>query len=89
MHLLNPGVIDTELFHLPDNDPMIAEVEAACDRGGRMTSGRAARHRQLSAGLPAWFGDVANAKATDLMGYPHRLGPVVRRGPGRGPGADG
>ena len=28
VHLLNPGVVDTELFHLPDNDPMLAEVDA-------------------------------------------------------------
>lgn len=28
LHVVNPGVIDTELFHLPDNDPTIATIEA-------------------------------------------------------------
>lgn len=69
VHLLNPGVIDTELFHLPDNDPMIAEVEAlpvtavVDEVVDQLASGQFERY------LPAWFGDVAHAKATDLMGY--------------------
>ena len=28
VHVVNPGVIDTELFHLPDNDESIADIEA-------------------------------------------------------------
>jgi NAD(P)-dependent dehydrogenase (short-subunit alcohol dehydrogenase family) len=28
VHLVNPGVIDTELFHLPDNDESMADIEA-------------------------------------------------------------
>lgn len=69
VHLLNPGVIDTELFHLPDNDPMIADVEAL-----PVTAVVGEVVEQLATGqferyLPAWFGDVADAKATDLMGY--------------------
>jgi NAD(P)-dependent dehydrogenase (short-subunit alcohol dehydrogenase family) len=28
VHVVNPGVLDTELFHLPDNDPLPLAVEA-------------------------------------------------------------
>ena len=62
-------MIDTELFHLPDNDPMIAEVEALPATAvvdevvEQLVTGQFERY------LPAWFGDVANAKATDLVGY--------------------
>jgi NAD(P)-dependent dehydrogenase (short-subunit alcohol dehydrogenase family) len=28
VHVVNPGVLDTELFHLPDNDPLLVSVEA-------------------------------------------------------------
>ena len=29
VHIVNPGVIDTELFHLPDNDPAMTEAVEA------------------------------------------------------------
>ena len=28
IHLVNPGIIDTELFHLPDNEPSLSDLEA-------------------------------------------------------------
>jgi NAD(P)-dependent dehydrogenase (short-subunit alcohol dehydrogenase family) len=28
VHVVNPGIIDTELFHLPDNDESMADLEA-------------------------------------------------------------
>ena len=28
IHLVNPGIIDTELFHLPDNEKSLADLEA-------------------------------------------------------------
>ncbi|MEY2431630.1 MAG: hypothetical protein QOC92_1355, partial [Acidimicrobiaceae bacterium] len=28
IHLVNPGIIDTELFHLPDNEQSLADLEA-------------------------------------------------------------
>ena len=28
IHLVNPGIIDTELFHLPDNEQSLADIEA-------------------------------------------------------------
>jgi short-subunit dehydrogenase len=69
VHLLNPGVVDTELFHLPDNDPMLAEVEALPTSAvvdvvvDQLASGDLERY------VPEWFGDVAQMKANDLTGY--------------------
>lgn len=69
VHLLNPGVVDTELFHLPDNDPMLAEVEALPTSAvvdvvvDQLASGDLERY------VPEWFGDVALMKANDLTGY--------------------
>jgi len=64
-----PGVIDTDLFTLPDNDPVTAAVEpvpvsdvvtavfGALDRGA------------LQVYVPEWFGDLAPRKAEDLEGF--------------------
>lgn len=66
VHVVNPGVIDTELFTLPGNDPLKADiapeppslvVEAVLD--------------QLATGtfevyVPAYFEDFATGKATNL-----------------------
>lgn len=69
VHLLNPGVIDTDLFHLPDNDAMLAEVEALPTSAvvdvvvDQLATGDLERY------VPEWFGDVALVKANDLTGY--------------------
>jgi NAD(P)-dependent dehydrogenase (short-subunit alcohol dehydrogenase family) len=43
VHVVNPAVIDTELFQMPDNDPaMIEDVDALpTDAWGSRSSGRA------------------------------------------------
>ncbi len=69
VHLLNPGVIDTELFHLMGNDPMLAAVEALPTSTvvdvvvDQLVTGDLERY------VPKWFGDVAQDKAVDLTGY--------------------
>ena len=69
VHVVNPGVIDTELFHLPGNDPLKAPIEpeppsivvdAVLD--------------QLDAGtfevyVPGYFEDFATGKATNLQEF--------------------
>jgi short-subunit dehydrogenase len=65
-----PGLVDTELFSLPDNDPvpenpvtpipvaeLVAEVFSALERDASQVY------------VPAWFGDVAADKARDLEAY--------------------
>ena len=33
IHLVNPGIIDTELFHLPDNEPSLVRPRGVAGRG--------------------------------------------------------
>jgi len=66
VHVVNPGVLDTELFHLPDNeagfhdsvemlpvDAIVEPVMAQLDAG------------TFEAYVPAWFGDVVAGKFGD------------------------
>jgi NAD(P)-dependent dehydrogenase (short-subunit alcohol dehydrogenase family) len=70
VHLINPGIIDTELFDLPDNDEMIAtEVEplpptAVLDAMLAQIEGDV-----FETWVPEWFDDVAKLKANDVQGY--------------------
>ncbi len=64
-----PGLVDTELFSLPDNDPVIAAVEAvpvaelvdgvfdALDRDARQVY------------VPSYFAGLAASKANDVEGF--------------------
>ncbi|MFN8039852.1 MAG: SDR family NAD(P)-dependent oxidoreductase [Acidimicrobiales bacterium] len=70
VHVVNPGVVDTELFDLPDNDPLLADdierlppsavVEAVVDQ---LDTGA------FEAWVPGWFGEVFEGKATNPEGY--------------------
>jgi NAD(P)-dependent dehydrogenase (short-subunit alcohol dehydrogenase family) len=66
VHVVNPGVIDTELFHLPDNEPTLSDLPA--ERPEDLA--RAVREQLEQGGFelwfPAWFKDVAAAKAADI-----------------------
>jgi len=70
VHVVNPGVIDTELFHLPDNDAPIAdEVEAL-----PVEAIVEPIVRQLDSGtfeiyVPEWFGEVVGAKYPDTGAF--------------------
>jgi short-subunit dehydrogenase len=61
-----PGVVDTELFHLPDNDPFVAQVESITvdEAVATILAGVAADAAQVY--VPAWFGDVASSKAANV-----------------------
>ncbi len=64
-----PGVVDTELFTLPDNDPFVAQVEAITvdEAVARILEALAAGVAQVY--VPAWFGDVASGKAANVEGF--------------------
>jgi NAD(P)-dependent dehydrogenase (short-subunit alcohol dehydrogenase family) len=69
VHLVNPGVIDTELFHLPGNDPLRAPIEP--EPVGIVVD---AVLDQLESGafevyVPAYFEDFATGKATNLQEF--------------------
>ena len=61
-----PGVVDTELFTLPDNDPFVAQVESipVDEAVAAILAGLAADAAQVY--VPAWFGDVASSKAANV-----------------------
>ncbi|HVM40170.1 MAG TPA: SDR family NAD(P)-dependent oxidoreductase [Acidimicrobiia bacterium] len=69
IHVVYPGVIDTELFHLPGNDPSFADIEplppAALAEAiiGQLDSGA------FELWLPEWMRDVAAGKPGDIEGY--------------------
>jgi NAD(P)-dependent dehydrogenase (short-subunit alcohol dehydrogenase family) len=65
VHLVNPGIIDTELFSLPDNEPSLGNLEPE-----RAEDLAAAVRAQIEDGtfelwFPGWMKDVAVSKATD------------------------
>jgi short-subunit dehydrogenase len=64
-----PGVVDTDLFTLPDNDPFVAQVEAipVDEAVAAILEGLASGASQVY--VPAWFGDVASGKAANVEGF--------------------
>jgi NAD(P)-dependent dehydrogenase (short-subunit alcohol dehydrogenase family) len=69
VHVVNPGVIDTPLFHLPDNDESLADIEALpvdamvepvlemLDRG------------TFEIYVPGWFADIVGGKFPDTGAF--------------------
>ena len=69
IHVVNPGVIDTRLFQLPDNDPSISPLEAlptsamvepvlaALDRG------------TFEIYVPGWFADIVGGRFPDTGAF--------------------
>jgi NAD(P)-dependent dehydrogenase (short-subunit alcohol dehydrogenase family) len=66
IHLVNPGVIDTELFHLPDNEPTLSDLPAEKPSDLAMAVRRQLEEGGFELWFPAWFKDVAAAKAADI-----------------------
>jgi NAD(P)-dependent dehydrogenase (short-subunit alcohol dehydrogenase family) len=66
VHVVDPGVIDTELFGLPGNDPLLAPIEAEPPQIvvdavlDQLESGR------FEVYVPAYFEDFATGKAANL-----------------------
>jgi len=64
-----PGVVDTELFTLPDNDPFVAQVEAITVDEAVTTILDALASGVAQVYVPGWFGDVASNKAANVEGF--------------------
>jgi NAD(P)-dependent dehydrogenase (short-subunit alcohol dehydrogenase family) len=70
VHVLYPGVIDTELFHLPDNDPLgttgveMLPVDAIVEPVLAMIENDA-----LEVSVPDWFNGVYAHKSADVAGF--------------------
>lgn len=69
VHVVQPGVLRTDLFELPDNDPSLSDIEplpptAIVDAVlGALRSGAAETF------VPEWFRDLPPVKAGDLDGF--------------------
>ena len=69
VHVVNPGIIDTDLFSLPDNETSLADLPPE-----RPEDLAAAIRDQIETGafelwFPGWFKDVAVTKAQDIDGF--------------------
>jgi NAD(P)-dependent dehydrogenase (short-subunit alcohol dehydrogenase family) len=70
LHVLYPGVIDTELFHLPDNDPLgetgveKLPVDAIVEPVLTMIE-----QDRLEVAVPEWFGDIFAGKYRDVAAF--------------------
>jgi NAD(P)-dependent dehydrogenase (short-subunit alcohol dehydrogenase family) len=69
VQLVNPGIIDTELFHLPDNEPSLGNIPPE-----RPEDLAAAVRQQIEQGgfelwFPGWMKDISVTKATDPDGF--------------------
>ena len=74
-----PGVVDTDLFTLPDNDPFTASVAAnTVDECVEAVMDAFAKDA-LEVYVPAWFGDVAKRKATDVTAFLSGTAEYVRQ----------
>jgi len=69
VHVLNPGVIDTPLFQMPDNDPSIADLEALPPEAVVAPVLAALESGQFEVNVPEWFGDVYHGKFADTTAF--------------------
>jgi NAD(P)-dependent dehydrogenase (short-subunit alcohol dehydrogenase family) len=70
VHVVYPGVIDTELFHLPGNDPLgntgveMLPVDAMVEPVLSMIE-----QDRLEVAVPEWFGDIFAGKYRDVGAF--------------------
>ena len=63
VHVVYPGVIDTELFHLPDNDPLgVTGVEMLPVDATVEPVLSTIEQDRLEVAVPEWFGQVFEGK---------------------------
>jgi short-subunit dehydrogenase len=66
MHVVNPGIIDTELFGLPDNDPLIADIEALPPQVVADAIAEQLDSDIFEIYVPDWFSAIAAEKAKNV-----------------------
>jgi len=64
-----PGVVDTELFTLPDNDPFTGDVDAITVDDAVQAILDGIESGSHSVYVPAYFAEFAQAKARDVDGF--------------------
>jgi len=66
IHLVNPGIIDTELFHLPDNEQSLADIEALPVEALVDAVKQQIADNTFEIYVPDWFKDVVPGRYADL-----------------------
>lgn len=69
VHVVYPGVVDTELFSLPDNDPVTPGVEPISVTEAVEAIVGAVERDERQVYVPAWFADIVATKSADLAGF--------------------
>ncbi len=69
VHVVNPGVIDTRLFHLPDNDPSLATIDALPPSAMVEPVLAALDAGTFEIYVPDWFADIVGAKFPDTGAF--------------------
>jgi NAD(P)-dependent dehydrogenase (short-subunit alcohol dehydrogenase family) len=69
VHLVNPGVIDTELFHLPDNEKSMANIEGLPVEAIVEPVVQMMDEGTMEIFVPDWFAAIATSKAGDVGGF--------------------
>lgn len=80
-----PGVVDTDLFSMPDNDPSIAAVEPVTVDEAVQAVLEGAGADRLAVYVPAYFAELAAAKANDVDGFMAGAAAFVRQQEGAAP----
>ncbi len=69
VHVVQPGVLDTELFGLPDNDASLADIEALPPSAIVDPVVDAIESGRTETFVPDWFAELPGVKAGDLDGF--------------------
>jgi len=69
IHVVNPGVIDTELFHLPDNEASLADLDALPPAEVTSAVIDAITTGAFEIYVPAWFADIVAGKFQDPRAF--------------------
>ena len=69
VHLVYPGVIDTELFRIPDNEPLVAAIEALPVEALVGPVLEMIENDGFEVAVPDWFGDIFAGKYKDVGAF--------------------
>jgi NAD(P)-dependent dehydrogenase (short-subunit alcohol dehydrogenase family) len=69
VHVVNPGVIDTELFHLPDNDESLGDIEALPAAAVVQPVVDALDRGVFEIYVPEWFAEIVGHKFPDTGAF--------------------
>ena len=66
INLVNPGIIDTELFHLPDNEPSLGDIEALPVEALVDAVKKQIAEETFEIYVPDWFTDIVAGRYANL-----------------------